>query len=45
MTHYFRHFLIPLTCLLALPTLATAQPTPRTVFNDDAQVLKETPAK
>jgi hypothetical protein len=45
MTHYFRHVLILLTCLLALPTLATAQPTPRTVFNDDAQVLKETPAK
>ena len=39
------YFLIPLTCLLALPTLATAQPTPRTVFNDDAQMLMEAPAK
>lgn len=41
----FRLALILLTCLLTLPTLCTAQPAVRTVFNDDAQMLMEAPAK
>ena len=45
MTLSFRLPLILLTCLLTLPTLSTAQPAARTVFNDDAQMLMEAPAK
>ena len=45
MNFSFRPTLILLTCLLALPTLCTAQPAARTVFNDDAQMLMEAPQK
>ncbi len=45
MNFSFRLTLILLTCLLTLPTLCTAQPAARTVFNDDAQMLMEAPTE
>ena len=45
MSRHTTCFLLLLTGTLGQPTLATAQRTARTVFNDDAQVLMETPAK
>ena len=45
MTFATRLFLALLSCMFVLPTLCSAQSTPRTVFNDDAQMLMEAPAK
>ena len=45
MTFATRLFLALLYCMFVLPTLCSAQSTPRTVFNDDAQMLMEAPAK
>jgi len=45
MTFATRLFLALLSCTFVLPTLCSAQSTPRTVFNDDAQMLMEAPAK
>ncbi|MCP3690852.1 MAG: hypothetical protein GY917_01545, partial [Planctomycetaceae bacterium] len=45
MSMRFLYLLILLTGLLGLADRASAQRTARTVFNDDAQVLMETPEK